>query len=69
MQWFFRIKLARLSGTTIIFLGISIEVKKTANKMQLRRIFQKGDFIIVRDERSASLLGALEIPCSEIPDI
>lgn len=35
----------------------------------LRKLFQKGDFIIVRDSKSAGLLDALEIPCSQIPDL
>lgn len=68
-QWFFRTKIARLTGTTIVFLGISLELKQTKNKMALRKIFKIGDFIIVRDDRSAGLLDALEIPCSQIPDI
>lgn len=68
-QWYFRTKLARLAGTTIVYLGISLEVKQVKNKMMLRKLFQKGDFIIVRDEKSSGLLDALEIPCSEIHDI
>lgn len=68
-QWWFRVKLARLAGTTIVFLGISLEVKQVKNKMQLHKIFKKGDFIIVRDDKSAGLLDALEIPCSQIPDL
>ena len=68
-QWFFRTKLARLSGTTIVYLGLSLEVKQVKNKMALRKLFQKWDFIVVRDEKSAGLLDALEVPCSQIPDI
>lgn len=68
-QWWFRTKIARMSGTTIVFLGISLEVKQVKNKMQLHKVFKKGDFIIVRDEKSAWLLDALEIPCSQIPDL
>ncbi len=68
-QWYFRTKVARLAGTTIVYLGISLEVKQVKNKMMLRKLFQKGDFIIVRDEKSAGLLDALEIPCSQIYDI
>ena len=68
-QWFFRTKIARLAGTTIVYLGLSLEVKQTANKMALKKIFKPGDFIIVRDARSASLLEALEVPSSQIPDI
>jgi polysaccharide pyruvyl transferase WcaK-like protein len=52
-----------------LYLGISLEIKQVKNKMLLRKIFQKGDFIIVRDEKSAGLLEALEIPCSQIPDL
>ena len=37
--------------------------------MQLHKVFKKGDFIIVRDVKSAGLLDALEIPCSQIPDL
>ncbi len=37
--------------------------------MALRKIFKAGDFLIVRDDKSAGLLEALEIPCSQIPDI
>ncbi len=68
-QWFFRTKMARMMGTTIVYLGISLEVKQVKNKMALRKIFKSGDFLIVRDEKSAGLLDALEIPCSQIPDI
>ena len=68
-QWYFRTKIARLAGTTIVYLGISLEIKQVKNKMALRKLFQKGDFIIVRDEKSAGLLEALEVPCSQIPDI
>lgn len=68
-QWGLRTKIARLAGTTIVYLGLSIEVKKVANKMQLKKIFQRGDFIIVRDEKSAGLLEALEVPCSQIHDL
>lgn len=68
-QWFLRTKIARLNGTTIVYLGISLEVKQVRNKMQLKKIFQKWDFIIVRDEQSASLLDALQIPSSQIPDL
>lgn len=68
-QWYFRTKIARLAGTTLVYLGISLEVKQVKNKMSLRKLFQKGDFIIVRDAKSAWLLEALEIPCSQIPDL
>ncbi len=68
-QWYFRTKIARLAGTTIVYLAISLEVKQTKNKMMLRKLFQKGDFIIVRDDKSAGLLEALEIPCSQIYDL
>lgn len=52
-QWWFRTKLARMAGTTIVFLGISLEVKLVKNKMALHKVFKKGDFIIVRDDKSA----------------
>jgi polysaccharide pyruvyl transferase WcaK-like protein len=68
-QWYFRTKIARMAGTTIVYLGISFEIKQVKHKMMLRKLFQKGDYIIVRDEKSAGLLEALEIPCSQIPDI
>ncbi len=68
-QWWFRTKIARLAGTTIVFLAISLEVKQVKNKMKLHKIFKKGDFIIVRDDKSAWLLDALEIPCSQVPDL
>jgi polysaccharide pyruvyl transferase WcaK-like protein len=68
-QWWFRTKIARMAGTTIVFLGISLEVKQVKHKMMLHQIFKKWDFIIVRDEKSAWLLEALEIPCSEVPDL
>lgn len=51
-QWWLRIKIARVSGTTLLFWGISLEVQKVANKMRLKMLFQSGDFILVRDERS-----------------
>ena len=68
-QWYFRTKIARMMGTTIVYLGISLEIKQVKHKMMLRKLFQKWDFIIVRDDKSAGLLEALEIPCSQIPDI
>lgn len=51
-EWWFRIKLARISGTTLLFWGISIEVQRIANKMKLKKLFEPGDYILVRDERS-----------------
>ncbi len=68
-QWWFRTKIARVFGTTIVYLGISLEVKNTKNKMKLSKIFYPWDFIIVRDTHSLELLQALEIPSSQIPDI
>lgn len=68
-QWHLRTKVARLTGTTIVYLGISLELKQVKSKMALRKIFKSWDFLIVRDDKSAGLLEALEIPCSQIPDI
>lgn len=68
-QWYFRVKLARISGAAIVFLGLSIEVKNTKNKMKLGKIFKQGDFIILRDEKSVGILDALGIASSYIPDI
>jgi len=51
-QWFFRIKIARISGTTILFWGISLEVEQMQNKMKLKKLFKVGDYILVRDKRS-----------------
>lgn len=51
-QWFMRVKLARISGTTILFWGISIEVEQMQNKLKLKKIFKPGDYILVRDARS-----------------
>lgn len=68
-QWYFRTKIARIGGTAIVYLGLSLEIKNTKNKMKLGKIFKRGDFIILRDEKSIGILEALEIPCSQIPDI
>ena len=68
-QWYFRTKIARIAGTAIVYLGISLEIKITKNKMKLQKIFKRGDFIILRDGKSYGILEALEIPCSMIPDI
>ncbi len=68
-QWYFRTKIARVAGTAIVYLGISLEIKITKNKMKLGKIFKRGDFIILRDGKSYGIMEALEIPCSMIPDI
>ena len=68
-QWYFRIKLARIAGTTLLFWWISLEISHVQNKMQLRRLFTAWDFILVRDERSKWLLEALEIPSIEVNDV
>lgn len=68
-QWWFRIKVARISGTTLLFWGISLEVQKVANKMKLKKLFEPGDFILVRDDRSKWLLDALEVPATQIQDV
>lgn len=69
LQWSFRIKLARLCGTTILFWGIGLEISRVANKMKLRKLFVPGDFILVRDTQSKWLLDALEIPSIQVQDI
>lgn len=69
MQWAWRIRLARLTGTTILFWGIGLEVTRIANKMKLRKLFVPGDFILVRDTQSKGLLDALEIPSIQVQDI
>ena len=51
-EWFFRIKVARISGTLLLFWGISLEVTQVQNKLALKGLFVAGDFIIVRDARS-----------------
>ncbi len=68
-QWYFRTKIARIGGTAIVYLWLSLEIKNVKNKMQLWKLFKPGDFIILRDEKSIGILEALEIPCSLIPDI
>jgi polysaccharide pyruvyl transferase WcaK-like protein len=68
-QWFLRIKLARISGTTLLFWGISLEVEQIQNKMRLKKLFKLGDYILVRDKRSKWLLDALELPSTEVDDI
>lgn len=68
-QWFMRIKLARIAGTTLLFWWISLEVNQVKNKMQLKKLFTPGDFILVRDARSKWLLDALEIPSIQVQDI
>jgi len=68
-QWFFRIKIARIWWTLLLFWGISLEVTQVKNKLALKWLFVPGDFIIVRDARSKWLLEALEIPCEVMDDI
>ena len=68
-EWFFRIKVARISGTLLLFWGISLEVTQVQNKLALKGLFVAGDFIIVRDARSKWLLEALEVPCVVMDDI
>jgi polysaccharide pyruvyl transferase WcaK-like protein len=68
-QWHMRIWLARVSGTTLLFWWVSLEVEKIQNKMQLKSIFTQGDFILVRDDRSHGLLEALEIDSVIIDDM
>ena len=68
-QWAFRVKIARISGTTLLFWGIGLEIDRIQNKMLLKKIFTYGDFILVRDPRSKGLLDALEIPAIEVEDI
>jgi polysaccharide pyruvyl transferase WcaK-like protein len=68
-QWFLRIKVARISGTTILFWWISLEVEQVQNKMRLKKLFKVGDYILVRDKRSKWLLDALEIPSTQVDDI
>ncbi len=69
MQWVYRVKLARITGTTLLFWWIWLEVDRIQNKMQLKKLFTYGDFILVRDPRSKWLLDALEIPAIEVEDI
>jgi polysaccharide pyruvyl transferase WcaK-like protein len=68
-QWYFRTKIARIGWTAIVYLGLSLEVKNSKNKMKLPKIFKRWDFIILRDEKSVGIMEALEIPCSQIPDL
>jgi polysaccharide pyruvyl transferase WcaK-like protein len=68
-QWFFRIQTARIAGTLILFWGISLEITLVAHKLDLRKIFTYGDFILVRDSRSKDLLEALEVPSVVMNDI
>lgn len=68
-QWYFRTKIARIGWTAIVYLWVSLEIKNTKNKMKLTKVFKRWDFIILRDEKSVGILEALEIPCSQIPDI
>lgn len=68
-QWYFRIKTARIAGTTLLFWGISLEVNQIQNKMKLKQLFTPGDFILVRDEKSKWLLEALEIPSVQVQDV
>lgn len=68
-EWGFRIKIARISGTTLLFWGIGLEIERIQNKMILKKLFTYGDFILVRDTRSKWLLDALEIPSIEVEDI
>ena len=68
-QWWMRVKMARICGTTLLFWWVGLEVERIQNKMLLKKIFTYGDFILVRDSRSRGLLDALEIPAVEVEDI
>jgi len=35
-EWFFRVKVARISGTLLLFWGISLEVTQVQNKLALK---------------------------------
>jgi len=41
MQWYLRTKIARIGGTAIVYLGLSLEVKNTKNKMKLGKLFKR----------------------------
>ncbi len=69
LQWSFRISLARMCKTTILFWWIGLEITHVANKMHLKKFFIAGDFILVRDKQSKWLLDALEIPSIQVQDI
>lgn len=47
---------SRLFRKKVIFMGISLEVKKEENQKKLAKIFQKNDLILVRDTRSTEML-------------
>lgn len=68
-QWSFRVKLARMTNTVILFWGIWLEITKAKNKMKLKKFFIPWDFILVRDSQSKWLLDALEIPSVQVQDI
>ncbi len=68
-QWSFRVTIARLFKTTILFWWIGLEITHVANKMKLKKLFVPGDFILVRDMQSKWLLDALEIPSLLVQDI
>lgn len=69
MQWSFRVKIARLAKTIVLFWGIGLEVKNSKNRMKLRKLFRPGDFILVRDAQSKWLLDSLELPSVVVQDI
>lgn len=52
MQWAFRVKLARMFNTIVLFWGIGLEIGKLKNQQKLLKLFVPGDFILVRDEQS-----------------
>ncbi len=68
-QWSFRIQLARMANTTVLFWGIGLEITKAKNKLKLKKFFIPWDFILVRDSQSKWLLDALEIPSVQVQDI
>lgn len=68
-QWHTRIWLARLFRVEILFWGISLEVEEPSNQMQLSQLFVPWDHILVRDNRSKSLLDALDVPSRLAHDI
>lgn len=55
-EWELRLFFSRLFRKKVIFMGISLEVKKEENQKKLAKIFQKNDLILVRDTQSAEIL-------------
>lgn len=67
-EWKLRLFFARIFLKKVVFMGISIEVKKDENQAKLAKIFSKKDIIFPRDARSTLVLQKFGIPTETLYD-